>query len=88
MTMQKKFKFTNAKLKVIKLHDKDSSSTLRLNIKMFILGQGVAMLYLTGSRRSEIFNLKWFDFDRDSKTVYVPDSKSGLPFTIYLSGLF
>ena len=43
------------------------------------------MLYLTGNRRSEVFNLKWSDFDRESKTVYVPDSKSGLPFTIYLS---
>lgn len=56
-----------------------------LKYKNVYIGAGIAMLYLTGNRRSEIFNLKWLDFDRDSKTVYVPDSKSGLPFTIYLS---
>ncbi len=56
-----------------------------LKYKNVYIGAGIAMLYLTGNRRSEIFNLKWKDFDRDDKTVYVPDSKSGLPFTIYLS---
>ena len=51
------------------------------------IGAAVAMLYLTGNRRSEILKLKWSDLDRDRRTVFVPDSKSGKPYTIYLSSL-
>ena len=49
------------------------------------IGSAIAMLYLTGNRRSEVFNLKWSNFDRENRTAYVPDSKNGKPFTIYLS---
>lgn len=49
------------------------------------IGSAIAMLYLTGNRVSEVFNLKWENFDRESRTAYVPDSKNGKPFTIYLS---
>ena len=49
------------------------------------IGSAIAMLYLTGNRRSEVFNLKWSNFDRKNRTAYVPDSKNGKPFTIYLS---
>lgn len=49
------------------------------------IGSAIAMLYLTGNRLSEVFNLKWSNFDRESRTAYVPDSKNGKPFTIYLS---
>jgi len=49
------------------------------------VGSAIAMLYLTGNRRSEVFNLKWSNFDRKNRTAYVPDSKNGKPFTIYLS---
>jgi len=59
--------------------------TAALQYKNRYIGAGIAMLYLTGNRRSEIFNLKWSDLDRERHTVYVPDSKNGQPFTIYLS---
>ncbi|MFK5948049.1 MAG: site-specific integrase, partial [Methylococcales bacterium] len=49
------------------------------------IGSAIAMLYLTGNRRSEVFNLKWSNFNRENRTAYVPDSKNGKPFTIYLS---
>ena len=56
-----------------------------LRYKNVYIGAGIAMLYLTGNRVSEIFNLKWEYFDRVNRTAYVPDSKNGKPFTIYLS---
>lgn len=49
------------------------------------IGSAIAMLYLTGNRVSEIFNLKWENFDKEERTAYVPDSKNGKPFTIYFS---
>ena len=56
-----------------------------LNYNNPYIGAAIAMLYLTGNRRSEIFNLKWSDFDKDNRTAYVPVSKNGKGFTIYLS---
>lgn len=56
-----------------------------LNYSNPYIGAGIAMLYLTGNRRSEIFNLKWTNFDTENRTAFVPDSKNGQPFTIYLS---
>ena len=56
-----------------------------LNYQNVYIGAGIAILYLTGNRRSEIFKLKWSDLDKENRTAYVPDSKNGKPFTIYLS---
>lgn len=51
------------------------------------IGGAIAMLYICGNRKSEVFGLKWCNLDRDTRTVYVEDSKSGRPYTMHLSSL-
>jgi len=51
------------------------------------IGSAIAMLFICGNRRSEVFNLKWVNFDREKRTLLVEQSKSGKPYTIYLSSL-
>jgi len=50
-------------------------------------GSAIAMLYICGNRRSEVFNLKWSNLNREKRTILVEHSKSGKPYTIYLSSL-
>ncbi len=49
------------------------------------IGSAIALLYICGNRRGEIFGLKWKNLDTEQKTIFVETSKSGEPFTIYLS---
>lgn len=49
------------------------------------MGGAIAMLFICGNRRSEILNLKWEHLDRENRCILVEHSKSGKPFTIYLS---
>ena len=58
-----------------------------LKLKNPYIGSAIAMLYITGNRKSEIFGLKWKNFNRENRTVYVEHSKSGKPYTIHLSNL-
>jgi integrase len=51
------------------------------------IGGAIAMLFICGNRKSEIFGLKWSNFDRANHTVYVEHSKSGKPFTIQLADI-
>lgn len=51
------------------------------------IGGAIAMLYICGNRKSEVFGLKWCNLDRDTRTIYVEDSKSGRPYTMHLSSL-
>ena len=50
-------------------------------------GAAIAMLYLTGNRKSEVFGLKWSNFDREARTILVEHSKSGKPYIMYLSSM-
>ncbi|NVJ66202.1 MAG: site-specific integrase [Gammaproteobacteria bacterium] len=49
------------------------------------IGSAIAILYICGNRRGEIFGLKWKNLNTEQKTIFVETSKSGEPFTIYLS---
>lgn len=51
------------------------------------IGGAVAMLYICGNRKSEIFGLKWSNLNREKQSIFVEHSKSGKPFTIYLSAM-
>lgn len=51
------------------------------------IGSAIAMLYICGNRKSEIFGLKWSNFDRKNRSVFVEHSKSGKSFYIHLSEL-
>ncbi len=51
------------------------------------IGSAIAMLFITGNRKGEIFNLKWSNFDRTNRTIFVEHSKNGKTFYIYLSDL-
>jgi len=48
------------------------------------IGGAIAMLFICGNRKSEIFGLKWNNFNPDNQTAFVEHSKSGKPFTIDL----
>ena len=50
-------------------------------------GAAIAMLFITGNRKSEIFGLKWINFDREARSIFVEHSKSGKPYTIHLSSM-
>ena len=50
-------------------------------------GAAIAMLYLTGNRKSEVFGLKWSNFDNEARTILVEHSKSGKPYVMYLSSM-
>ncbi|WP_444998439.1 tyrosine-type recombinase/integrase [Aliikangiella sp. IMCC44359] len=51
------------------------------------IGSAIAMLYICGNRKSEIYGLKWSNFDRKNKSIFVEHSKSGKSFYIHLSEL-
>lgn len=48
------------------------------------IGGAIAMLFICGNRKSEVFGMKWCNFDRDNQTVFIEHSKSGKPYTIQL----
>ena len=48
------------------------------------IGGAIAMLFICGNRKSEVFGIKWCNFDREMQTVFVEHSKSGKPYTIQL----
>jgi integrase len=48
------------------------------------IGGAICMLFITGNRKSEIFGIKWSNFNRDNQTAFVEHSKSGKPYTIQL----
>jgi len=50
-------------------------------------GAAIAMLYITGNRKSEVFSLKWSNFDKEARTILVEHSKSGKPYVMYLSSM-
>ena len=73
-----------------KFFDIDESKRIinaALNFHNQYIGGAIAMLYICGNRKSEVFGLKWCNLDRETKTVYVEDSKSGRPYTMHLSTL-
>lgn len=45
----------------------------------------IAMLLLTGTRKSEMLNVRHEHIYRDSKTLYIPYTKNGRSRTVYLS---
>ncbi|MGL4985463.1 MAG: tyrosine-type recombinase/integrase [Plesiomonas sp.] len=45
----------------------------------------IAMLLLTGTRKSEMLNVRHKHIYRDSKTLYIPYTKNGRSRTVYLS---
>jgi integrase len=50
-------------------------------------GSFIAMLYLTGARKSEVLLAKWEQVNWDEKTLFVPMTKNGKSRIIYLSAL-
>ncbi len=58
-----------------------------LSFPNFFVGAAIAMLYITGNRKNEIFTLEWRNFDYSKRTVLVEKSKNGKPITIHLSEL-
>jgi integrase len=55
-----------------------------LNYHSPYIGGAIAMLFICGNRKSEVFGIKWCNFNRDNKTAFVEHSKSGKPYTIQL----
>jgi len=51
------------------------------------IGGAIAMLFICGNRKSEIFGLKWSNFNKANQTIFVEHSKSGKPFTIDLPAI-
>ena len=51
------------------------------------IGGAIALLYICGNRKSEIYGLKWANLDTKNRSVLVEMSKSGKPFTIQLSSM-
>jgi integrase len=45
----------------------------------------VALLLLTGARKSELLRAKWQNVDLERKTWYIPDTKTGVPRHVPLS---
>ncbi|HEY9029766.1 MAG TPA: site-specific integrase [Kangiella sp.] len=56
-----------------------------LNYHNPYVGSAIALLFICGNRKSEIFNLKWKNLDKERHCILVEHSKSGKPFTIHLS---
>lgn len=56
-----------------------------LNYHNPYIGSAIALLFICGNRKSEIFNLKWKNLDKENRCILVEHSKSGQPFTIHLS---
>lgn len=77
----------NARTRFLSIEEMKRVIEVALQDRNQAAGSFIAMLYLTGARKSEVLLAKWEHVNWEDKTLFVPLTKNGKSRIIYLSTL-
>ncbi|WP_421191202.1 tyrosine-type recombinase/integrase [Aeromonas enteropelogenes] len=83
----KLLKEDNARTRFLSIEEMKRVIEVALQDRNQAAGSFIAMLYLTGARKSEVLLAKWEHVNWEDKTLFVPLTKNGKSRIIYLSTL-